>query len=57
MSGVLDKIMGVNEAAEKWGFSPDHVKRLCRDGDVSAVKIGKVWVIEKNQEKPKRKRK
>lgn len=55
--GVLDKIMGVNEAAEKWGFSPDHVKKLCRDGDVYAVKIGKTWVIEKNQEKPKRKRK
>jgi excisionase family DNA binding protein len=53
MTNVLDQIMGVNEAAELWGLSPDHVKRLCRDGDVNAVKIGKSWVLEKDQKNPK----
>jgi len=53
---VLNKIMGVVEASEKWGFSPDHVKKMCRDGDVEATKIGKTWILEKEQETPKRKR-
>lgn len=51
---VLNQIMGVDEAGEKWGYSPDHIKRMCRDGKVKAVKIGKTWVMEKNRESPKK---
>jgi len=35
---------------------PDHVKKMCRDGDVEATKIGKTWILEKEQNPPKRKR-
>lgn len=49
---TLDNIMGTEEAAETWGLSQDHVKRLCREGKVKAVRIGQVWVLEKNQSKP-----
>lgn len=51
---VLKQIMGVEEAGKMWGLSPDHVKRLCRDGTVEAVKIGKTWVLKKEQKNPKK---
>lgn len=50
---ILDQIVGVQEAAEMWGLSPDHVKKLCRDGEVAAKKIGKTWVVMKGQDNPK----
>lgn len=53
---VLDKIMGVSEASELWGFSPDHIKKMCRDEDVNAVNIGNRWILEKHQKQPERKR-
>lgn len=51
---ILDEIMGVEEAGKAWGLSPDHVKRLCRDGVVKAKKIGNTWVIDRNQPNPKK---
>ncbi len=50
---VLDHIMGVEEAGERWGLSSDHVKLLCREGKVEAKKIGKTWVLVKDQPNPK----
>ena len=50
----LDNIMGVQEASARWGISSDHVKRLCQDKDVQAKKIGKTWVIAKNQPNPQK---
>jgi ribosomal protein L36 len=50
----LDQIMGVQEAATMWNLSPDHVKRLCRDGKVIARNIGKTWIILKDQPNPKK---
>ncbi|MDN4609106.1 helix-turn-helix domain-containing protein [Sporosarcina highlanderae] len=50
---VLDQIISVQEAAELWGLSPDHVKRLCRDGDIIAKKVGNSWVVLKDQDNPK----
>lgn len=52
---VLNQIVGVQEAAEMWGLSPDHVKRLCRDGVVVSKKIGNTWVVLKDQINPKQK--
>jgi hypothetical protein len=49
---TLDQIMGVQEAATMWNLSPDHVKRLCRDGKVLARNIGKTWIIIKEQPNP-----
>lgn len=54
---ILDKIVEVKEAAEMWGLSPDHVKKLCRDGDVKAKKIGNSWAVLKDQPNPKQRKK
>lgn len=48
----LDSIIGVEEAAERWNLAPGYIKNLCASGKVKAVKIGKTWVIDKNQGKP-----
>lgn len=48
----LTQIMGTEEAAERWQLSQDHIKRLCRDGKVIAVQIGKTWVLERDQPNP-----
>lgn len=50
---VLDRIMGTEEAAQLWGISQDHVKRLCRDGVVKARLIGRTWILVKDQPNPK----
>ena len=46
---ALNRIMGVEEAAEVLGYSPGYIKNLCADGKVAAKKIGKTWIIEKEQ--------
>lgn len=53
MNNPLDHIMGVVEAGELWGLSPDRVKGLCQKGEVKAIKIGNSWVLDKNQPNPK----
>lgn len=53
----LDRIMGTEEAATKWGLHQDSVKRLCREGKVKAILIGRTWVMDKNQPNPKSKEK
>lgn len=50
---VLSNIMGTEEAAKRWNITQDHVKRLCREGKAKAVQIGKTWILDKNQPKPK----
>lgn len=50
----LNQIMGVKEASELWGLSPDHIKKLCREGKVISRNIGKTWIINKNQQNPKK---
>lgn len=49
---ALEKIMGVEEASQKWGLSPGYIKNLCAAGKVEAVKIGKTWIIAKEQSHP-----
>jgi excisionase family DNA binding protein len=44
--------MGVEEAAKLWGTTPGYVKNLCAEGKVRAVKIGKTWILDKNQPNP-----
>ncbi|WP_144029309.1 helix-turn-helix domain-containing protein [Paenibacillus campinasensis] len=48
----LDHIMGTEDAAKLWSLSQDHIKRLCRDGKVKCIRIGKTWILDKNQPKP-----
>lgn len=56
MSKQLEEIvMGVEDASELWNLSAGHIKNLCAAGEVKAIKIGKTWVIEKNQKHPSKK--
>jgi hypothetical protein len=50
---TLDKIMGVEEASEVWGLSSGYIKNLCAEGKIISRKIGKTWIIDKEQSNPK----
>lgn len=50
---ILDQVMGVNEAAVKWGLSPGTIKNKCADGEIIAKKIGKTWIIPTDHPNPK----
>lgn len=49
---MLDNIIGVEEASKLWGLSPGTIKNYCAEGKIISKKIGKTWVIDKNQENP-----
>ncbi len=41
------------ETAENWGISRRRVQKLCSDGRIPGVsRLGSVWMIPKNSEKP-----
>ena len=49
--------MTLKEAAEKWKISPRQINYYCSYGRIpGAEKIGRVWLIPKEAEKPKDKR-
>jgi excisionase family DNA binding protein len=47
-------VIGVEEASELWGLSAGYIKNLCAEGKIKAKKIGKTWVLDKNQISPKK---
>jgi excisionase family DNA binding protein len=49
------RIYSTNEAAQKLGLSPDHVRRLVRDGEIKGKKLGHDWVVLDLNYKRKRK--
>jgi hypothetical protein len=49
---VLDQIMGVNEASERWGLKPGTIKNLCAARKILSRKIDNRWIIDKNQPNP-----
>jgi hypothetical protein len=49
----LNRVMGTDEAAAIWGLSQSWVKQLCLDGKVEARRIGKHWILKRNQPNPK----
>ena len=49
---ILNKVIGVEEAAVLWDLSPGYIKNLCAKGDVVSKKIGKTWVIDATQGPP-----
>lgn len=59
MMPMSSEVYSTKEAAERLGLSPDHVKRLARDGAIEAKKVGRDWVVlsldYKRQRKPKKK--
>lgn len=52
---MLDRIIGVNEAAELWQLSPGTIKNYCARGRIKAKKVGKTWIIDKEQPNPSKK--
>jgi excisionase family DNA binding protein len=44
---ALEDYLVVNEAARRLRIHPDTVKRLCRQGDIPAVKIHNTWLIKR----------
>ncbi|MGG4192937.1 MULTISPECIES: helix-turn-helix domain-containing protein [Paenibacillus] len=38
---AIDKVMGTEEASDRWGLSQYHIKRPCWDEKVIAKRIGK----------------
>ena len=51
----LENIMGAEEASRIWGLSASHIKDLAAQRKIKAKKIGKTWVIDRNQTNPKKK--
>ncbi|MFB5562299.1 helix-turn-helix domain-containing protein [Bacillus cereus] len=51
----LEMVMGVEEASERWRLSPGYIKNLCAEGKVLCKKIGKTWIIDKDQPLPNQK--
>lgn len=46
--------LSIRETATKWGCSGRRVQVLCADGRIEgATRIGNIWVIPKDAEKPK----
>jgi excisionase family DNA binding protein len=43
----LDDYLTVIEAARRLGIHPDTVKRLCRQGDIPAVKLRNTWLVDR----------
>lgn len=50
----LEHIMGVEEASATWGLSAGTIKNLCAYDQIKCIKIGKTWIINKNQPNPKK---
>ena len=50
----MDGYMTIREASEKWKIGLRRINTLCNDGRIEgASKVGNVWVIPSDAEKPK----
>jgi hypothetical protein len=45
--GLLENIIGVEEASAILGLSPGTIKNMCAAGKLASKKIGKTWVLDK----------
>jgi len=45
---LLDSYFNVMEAGRRLGVHPETVKRLCRQGDLPAVKVHNTWLINRD---------
>ena len=45
---LLDNYFNVIEASRRLKVHPETVKRLCRQGDLPAIKIHNTWLISKD---------
>ena len=45
--------ISVKQTAEKWGISERRIQKLCEEKRVDGViRMGKIWLIPKDAEKP-----
>jgi len=44
---MIDDWITTREATELSGYHPDHLRRLIRDGSISARKFGIVWQVSR----------
>lgn len=50
---MIDGYLTINEVAEKWNISARRVRTMCSNGKIEgSAKLGKVWAIPENAEKP-----
>lgn len=48
------KFMTLKEASQKWGIGVRRINTLCSEGRIEgASRIGNMWIITQNAEKPK----
>ncbi len=45
----LNNLINALEASHRLKVHPETIKRLIRQGDLAAVKLGNVWFIEKGE--------
>jgi len=45
----LENYLTVIEVAKRLGIHTDTVKRLCRQGDIPAVKIRNTWLVDRDK--------
>lgn len=50
----LFRVMDIAEASELWGLSQPHIKLLCSKGEVICRKVGRIWLLEKDQPNPRK---
>lgn len=50
---VLDAIMGIDEASEKWGLECTTIRKICQRNEIPCRKIGDTWLIPINVERPR----
>lgn len=43
-----DEWLTVNEAAELSGYHPEHIRRLIREGAITAKKFSIVWMVNRD---------
>ena len=53
---AVERVMGTDEASTLWGLSQQRIKVLCEEGKLESRRIGKHWIINKNQPNPKSKK-
>ena len=50
----MNEYMTIKQAAQKWGIGERRINTLCQEGRIEgASKMGNIWVIPANAEKPK----
>lgn len=53
MDDLMNQLMSTEDASELWGLSQGYIKNLCNEGDVIAYKVGRSWLLLRDQPNPK----